>query len=722
MAEYIETGRQSAGDGFGPASPDNPSSSTSVDPLDNEENRALLAQLEMFWAEARDAHAQNRAEQLIDADYYDNNPWRAEDAQVLLDRGQAPLAFPLIKQVCDWVIGTERRTRIDWDVKPRLEDDVKAAQVKKEVLKFISDVNGSGFQRSDQFTDMVKVGIGWTEECYNNDKFEEPITHRHQDWKAMWWDPYSRDRILRDCRYLHRVKYTDCDYAVAMFPGRADQLKARACTTLDPGMEMLELETTLPQMFYGSVNPLTYGRSGTVSLWGNGTYRGNRPRVLLVETWFKKAVGTKLMVCDDDEYNGKRYDSSNSAMSAAVGNGTVSLVDSVSEEIWVALWTPGALLKVMRSPYKHNKYPFTPCWGYRRHRDGMPYGMVRPCRDSADEYNKRRSKILFDISTNRVKYEVDSMDEADEARNLEEAKRPDGEIRLKSGKIDAFVIEKQTDLAAAQINMLAEAKANIYEASGVTRENTGASTGDQSGRAILAKQQQGSVNTAQLFDNFRESIQESGTKTLANCEQFMSLPKVIRISGADGGLQWVRINQPAYDPATGQVLWENDITASEADFIVDQMDYRETVRMALSETLFEMIGRMDPQMGIQLLDIAVDLTDIPNKGELTKRIRAMNGQPAPGTEETPEMVAARQQQASEQQQQRDLATAETASKIRLNNAQADKHEADARKSTVEGKRAALDTAGLTAALLPLAPAADRLYRPEVNGAQPAPQQ
>ena len=57
-----------------------------------------------------------------------------------------------------------------------------------------------------------------------------------------------------------------------------------------------------------------------------------------------------------------------------------------------------------------------------------------------------------------------------------------------------------------QIAMLAESKQNVYESSGVTRENTGSSTGDQSGRAILAKQQQGSVTTAELFDNFRQTI------------------------------------------------------------------------------------------------------------------------------------------------------------------------------------------------------------------------
>ncbi|HET6631513.1 MAG TPA: hypothetical protein VFG73_02240 [Rhodanobacteraceae bacterium] len=715
MPELIEITSQRLRDDLGGLG-GGPSSDISEHPLDRESGRALLAQLEQFWAEARDAHADNRYQQLLDADYYDNEPWRTDDARVLEERGQAPLAFPLIKQVCDWIIGTERRTRIDWDVKPRKEEDVQPAHVKKELLKYVADVNGSGFERSRAFEDVVKVGVGWTEECYNNDRFEEPVTHRYQNWKAMWWDPYSTDDTLKDCRYLTRAKWTDADYAVAMFPDRADVLKARTTSTLDPVAELLELEANVPQMFYDRP-AMTVNAAGTLSIYGAQACRGHRPRVLLLETWFKKAVGVKLML-GDEGWDGERFDPADPDKVAAVESGTVSLVDSVSEEIWVALWTPGSLLKVMRSPYKHNRYPFTPSWGYRRHRDGMPYGTVRPTRDAADEYNKRRSKILFDLSTNRVKFTSDACEEGWEDRNLEEAKRPDGEIRLKPGHMEDFQVETHTGVAAGEMNMLAEAKANIYEASGVTRENTGTSRGDQSGRAILAKQQQGSVNTAALFDNYRRAIKESGQKTLSNCEQFLTLPKVVRVVGPDGALQWIAINQPHIDPATGEVVFHNDITASEADFEVDQADYRETVRMAMAEQLFEMIGRMPPEAGLQLLDIAVDLTDIPNKAELAKRLRALNGQTAPGSEDTPEVIAARQQAAAAKQRTEQLDEAERMAKVRKDDTAADVNAAKAKQIAVGGKRDALDTAGLLAAALPLAPAADRLYQGDQPPNQP----
>ncbi|MGH8117413.1 MAG: hypothetical protein ACREPJ_08935, partial [Rhodanobacteraceae bacterium] len=406
--------------------------------LDSDKHAALLAKLENWWSEARDAHMDNRREQMIDADYVDMIQWRADEAAVLQERGQAPLNSALLKQMVDWVTGTERRTRIDWDVLPRKDGDVEIANTKKQVLKWVSDVNGSPWERSRQFWDETTVGVGWIEDCFNNDRFEEGITNRHQDWKEMWWDPYSRSNVLRDCRYLHRAKFLDLDYAIAMMPDRADELTRRAANTIDASMEIAALDDGLPMMFYG-LTPQSANRGG-ITAFGTVSselvVRHPRKRLLVVETWFKKAENVPMLMGDgpdDTGFGGRRFDPQNVGHQHALANGALSLVDGVSEDMWVALWTPGALLRVNRSPYKHNKFPFTPAWASRRHRDGMPYGIVRQSRDAIDELNKRRSKILFELSTNQLFYESDAWDQVDEAQNLEESKRPDGEIRLAAG-------------------------------------------------------------------------------------------------------------------------------------------------------------------------------------------------------------------------------------------------------------------------------------------------
>lgn len=722
------TGRGSAPDGFDRLpQADDINTDTTPSYFGNDQNKSLLGKLENWWTEARDAHAENRREQMIDADYVDMIQWRADEAAVLNLRGQAPLNTPLLKQVIKWLTGTERRTRIDWDVLPRQEQDVELANVKKQVLKWVSDINGSGWERSQQFEDQCVVGVGWIEDCVNNDRREEPITNRHQDWKEMWWDPYSRSNVLRDCRYVIRAKFLDLDYAIAMMPDQADVLTRHACETLDSSMELMSLEVSMPMMFYG----LPYQDIPSRSVTANGMFgsqivvRRPRKRVLVLETWFKKAVNSPLLVGDGaddaaDALDGKKFDPKNAEHQKALTDGLVTLVDGVTEEMFVALWTPGALLRINPSPYKHNKFPFTPAWGSRRHRDGMPYGIPRETRDSVDELNKRKSKILFDLSTQQVWYEADAFDQADESTMLDEFKRPDGEVRLKSGAIvgGKVKVDRGTERVQPQIEMLDRAKEEIYEASGVTRENTGTSTGDQSGRAILAKQQQGAVVTATLFDNYRQAIQESGQKTLSNCEQFLTMPKLIRIVGPKGAFEWVGINQPNYDPSTGEVIWNNDITASEADFVVDETDFRETVRMAMSEMMFELIGRLPPNLAMSLLDVAIEMTDMPNKAQLANRIRSITGMQPAGQEDSPEAQAAKQQQDAAAQAQSEAEQAAAAAKTRLTNAQADAAEAragldktKAQHQAVIGKAEAMSTAGMVHAAPALAPAADRIWDP-----------
>lgn len=218
--------------------------SDAVDPTDAlskqkrtraEADAKLLSTLNTWWIEARDAHAPNRAQQHKDADFYDHHQIDEETAAAMIERGQAPLVYNLVKPAVDWVIGTERRTRVDWKVHPRGAEDAPAAQAKQHAMKYVDDVNDGSFARSHAFSHAVKVGIGWLEECINEAGDEEPITNRHEDWKNMWWDPFARDILLRDSRYMTRAKFMDVDYAIAMFPDAADAIErsARAADELD---------------------------------------------------------------------------------------------------------------------------------------------------------------------------------------------------------------------------------------------------------------------------------------------------------------------------------------------------------------------------------------------------------------------------------------------------------------------------------------------------------
>jgi chemotaxis protein histidine kinase CheA len=144
----------------------------------------------------------------------------------------------------------------------------------------------------------------------------------------------------------------------------------------------------------------------------------------------------------------------------------------------------------------------------------------------------------------------------------------------------------------------------------------------------------------------------------------------------------VEINQP--NPETGAIL--NDVTSTKADFVVSQQDYRDSLRLAMFESLFEIVGRlaqMNPEVALNLLDLVVEMADVPNRDELVARIRQLNGQRDPDSEPTPEEQQQMAQQAAMEQAQQQLAMAQMEATVAKLQAEVDKVKADQEKAQAE---------------------------------------
>ncbi|HEY1034555.1 MAG TPA: hypothetical protein VGE09_06200, partial [Pseudoxanthomonas sp.] len=216
------------------------------------------------------------------------------------------------------------------------------------------------------------------------------------------------------------------------------------------------------------------------------------------------------------------------------------------------------------------------------------------------------------------------------------------------------------------------------------------------------------VTTAELFDNYRLGIQISGEKQLSLMEQFITEERQFRIVGERKGLDWRVVNQLRLDTLQNVWVVDNDITANQADFIVDQQDFRESMRQAAAEQFFDMLGKLPPEVALQLLDLAVDMTDMPIKDEVVQRIRKLNGQTDSSAEETPEDIERKERERQAADQEREVGLRERMAKVGLDEARQKEIMAKVQKLVLETKGKALDIAGLVEALLPLAPTADRL--------------
>src|SRR5882672_88385 len=61
--------------------------------LDNPKNEKIFTRVKTWFEQERERQADNRYQQSIDNDYYDQGQWRHEEALELMDRGQAPLVY-----------------------------------------------------------------------------------------------------------------------------------------------------------------------------------------------------------------------------------------------------------------------------------------------------------------------------------------------------------------------------------------------------------------------------------------------------------------------------------------------------------------------------------------------------------------------------------------------------------------------------------------------------
>ena len=193
--------------------------------LDSEEARRELRQMLEWYYYERERQSLNRLDMAMDCDFYDSLQWDPEDAAVLRERGQMPLVYNEIAPMVDWLIGTERRTRVGWRVLPRTEDDVDLADVKTRVLKYVSDINRVTFLRSRAFADAIKAGVGWMDDGVRDDPTQDILYSKYEDWRNVLWDSNAYEHDLSDARYLFRWRWVDEDVALLMFPERADCIR-----------------------------------------------------------------------------------------------------------------------------------------------------------------------------------------------------------------------------------------------------------------------------------------------------------------------------------------------------------------------------------------------------------------------------------------------------------------------------------------------------------------
>ena len=290
-------------------------------------------------------------------------------------------------------------------------------------------------------------------------------------------------------------------------------------------------------------------------------------------------------------------------------------------------------------------------------RDNNRYGEVRAMISPQDEVNKRRSKGLHLINSRQTRISRSAMINPAAARR--ELAKPDGVLIADAGEIE---ILQTGDMAAANFQMLQEAKAEI-DLLGPNAALSGKNENSSSGRAILAQQQGGMVEVANIMDGLRQLSLQVYRSIWARIRQYWDGPRWIRVTDDERNLRFVGLNQPktmldvakeklkddpeaegklqmlSQDPMANQVMEvQNEIAQLDVDITIDEGMDTPTVAAEQFDTLSKMMPAMT-QLPPEALELLVQASSLRDKDKLLEIIGKMKA---------PDPQAVQKQQQQEQ--------------------------------------------------------------------------
>ncbi|WP_439684856.1 hypothetical protein MNJPNG_04945 [Cupriavidus oxalaticus] len=358
----------------------------------------------------------------------------------------------------------------------------------------------------------------------------------------------------------------------------------------------------------------------------------------------------------------------------------------------------GALIDPQVSPYV-DEYGRSACSLILRSayidRDNNRYGDVLDMISLQDEINKRRSKALHLINMRQFWYERGAIDDVNKAKA--ELAKPDGAVEVNPQL--QFQILPTNDMAAGNMQMLQQATIEM-QATGPNAALAGKDPRDQSGRAIQAQQQGGSIEIEPIMDNLRQWTRDVYQAVWLRVRQFWTGEKWVRVTDSDKNMKWVGLNHPVTlkeelstmpreeaeqlvqqmglqpgDPRLEMVVrTENDISGLDVDIIIEEGPDVVTIQAEQFAQLADLAAKGLPIPP----DAIIEASSLRNKDVILKEMRG-EGEKSPQVQQLEAQLQELGQKYNELQQKADDNSAKN--EIDMFKAQTGQYDAETKRLT-----------------------------------------
>lgn len=551
---------------------------------------------------------ENREEAMKDLKFV-NVPGEQWEYNMKEERGNRPCyEFNKLRIACKRIINDMRANRPDAKVRAVENGDTEKAQICEGLIRNIAQQ--SDFDTIVDYEGEYQVAGGmaaWRvvtkyigDDAFNQDIVIEPFRNPF----TAYCDPQCRDLMKRDAK----------DWCIT------ERISHEAFDKRWPDVNPVEFDT---------------GEGDQYDDEGDWT---TEDTVRICEYWYKKPekkeIWEVVFAPPVNEQTGEPE-----------GEATTKIVDSTTDEAkgidpqqikrrrdvnssqicWV-ICSGDRILE--QGEWAGTMFPFIMVYGEYTWVDGRPYwwGLPRFAKDAQRSYNIARTAISETIA------------QAPKTHFWATAKQSEGHLnewKQAHKKNYPFMIYESdpkasgppqrmggADVPVALIQETQIASDEIKQVTGIFEASMGAQGNEQSGRAILARQNQGEIATFNYQDNMSKGVQRTYEIILDLIPHIYDTQRELRVLGSDGSEDYKKVNEVVLDPDTKRMVKVNDLAEGKYDVTITTGPSFSTLRQEAAETYGQLAQQFPEIMGVAG-DLVMKSMDLPYADDIAERLKVL---------------------------------------------------------------------------------------------------
>ena len=513
-------------------------------------------------------------------DWYANRQWTPEEEASHYQQNRIPIVYNEIQHKVDHLCGTQTQTRMDSKCMAREQGDEVAAQLLTHVVKWVEQINDLEYIESEVFKDALIKGFGAAVIYWHYDDIESGYPKIEKiPFNELYWDGQSKKMNLEDARWMARVVKMSRLEAMEQFPDHAEVIETLSSDATWGGVTGYSVPTRRQDSFAG-----TYYRN----------YSRGRDTVEVIE-YYERVKIFRYVVFDgirDEEmhFDSRReaYEYFDGLVEAYTDNGIGITATDGTQIVKIVTHTLNQILQtilVQSEVIEHNllairEFPYIVNFGYFS--DGDYWAFVDSLIDPQRQINRAFSQWDFSLGTSSKNAITVRKQSLVRGYTMEDLRRdwagtsPVIEVN-DHGAIQQLPNQPVNPELFNSINFSIQ-RMNDY-AGGKNALGLQESAAE-SGRAVIARAEQGGLARLPLFDNLRYWRQQLTLRIVWWIKNYMDAGQIYRVIGADKDIQYVRLDDGQMDT----------IREIKIDVIIDEAVKSESVRERQFQQLKELFA------------------------------------------------------------------------------------------------------------------------------------